>query len=242
MMFTEGQSIGGHIGLECLNATSYDTVESVCGPNGTIVYSDAIYTCPETNPNCVQCGARGAGAALCLDTTQVPSYCSKDGVATTSPASSPTSEESGCLVGDMMFMAGDNIGYIGLECLNSTSFDATESVCGNDGNIEESDAIYTCPETSSYCVQCGERGVGAALCLDSPEVPSDCSSSSSTTTAEITDEAPVPTPATPTTESSPSNSSTAASTPSNMNSSVKNVASMGAVFAGSVFVYGVQSL
>jgi hypothetical protein len=241
MMFMEGQSIG-HIGLECINSTSYDATDSVCGPNGAIIDSDAIYTCPETNPNCVQCGERGIGAALCLDTTEVPSYCFEDGVATTSPASSPTaSEESGCLVGDIMYEAGDNIGHIGLECLNSTSYDATESVCGEDGNIEESNAVYTCPETSSYCVQCGERGIGAALCLDTTEVPSYCSSNSSTT-AEITDETPGPAPATPTTESSPSTTSTAANTPSTMNSSVKNVASMGVLFAGSVFVYGVQSL
>lgn len=141
----------------------------------------------------------------------------------------------------MMFMEGQSIGHIGLECLNSTSYDATDSVCGPNGAIIDSDAIYTCPDTNPNCVQCGERGIGATLCLDTMEVPSYCSSNSSTT-AEITDETPVPAPATPTTESSPSTTSTAANAPSTMNSSVKNVASMGVLFAGSVFVYGVQSL
>jgi hypothetical protein len=86
-----------------------------------------------------------------------------------------------CLVdGDMMFMEGQSLGHVGLECLNSTSYDAFEMICGppasngTDGVVVEVDAVYTCSAESSYCVQCGPRGRGAALCLDSPDLPADC--------------------------------------------------------------------
>ena len=80
-----------------------------------------------------------------------------------------------CLVGDIMYREGDSIGYLGLECLNSTSFDATESVwCGPDGVVVETDAVLACPTISEYCVQCGTREPGAALCLSTPDLPSDC--------------------------------------------------------------------
>ena len=79
-----------------------------------------------------------------------------------------------CLVGDIMYLEGDSIGYLGLECLNSTSFDATESVCGPDGVVVETDAVLACPTISEYCVQCGAREPGAALCLSTPDLPSDC--------------------------------------------------------------------
>ena len=207
MMFMEGQSTG-HIGLECLNSTSYDATDSVCGPDGTIIESDAVYTCPETNPHCIQCGERGVGAALCLDTTDVPSNCVDDGgdttmttTATTISTSATTSiseeEESGggCLVGDIMYNAGDNIGHIGLECINATSYKARESFCMDDGTIQDNmDAQFTCPESSSYCVQCGVAGeIGSALCLESAEVPSDCAtanqaSASSPTTPATTEQ------------------------------------------------------
>lgn len=232
-MFMEGQSIG-QIRLECLNATSYDALDKVCGPDGAIMETNAVYTCEDANPNCVQCGEPGVGVALCLDTTEVPSDCNGNATtSTSSPASSPTSgEESGCLVGDIMFMEGDSIGQIGLECLTSTSYNATESFCGPDGAIIESEAVYTCPETSSYCVQCGVAGeIGSALCLSSPEIPSDCSGS--TTTAEVTTDAAAPT------------TSTAVSTPTTTTtsgSSVKNIASVGIVLTSSVLLYSLQSL
>ena len=79
-----------------------------------------------------------------------------------------------CLVGDIMYLEGDSIGYLGLECFNSTSFDATESVCGPDGSVIETDAVLTCPTISEYCVQCSPREPGAALCLSTPDLPSDC--------------------------------------------------------------------
>jgi hypothetical protein len=91
-----------------------------------------------------------------------------------------------CIVeGDMVFTEGQSTGHLGLECLNSTSYDATDRVCGPDGDIIETDAVYTCPTSdpefdpngifaSPYCVQCGPRGLGAALCLTSPDLPSEC--------------------------------------------------------------------
>jgi hypothetical protein len=184
MMFMEGQSTG-HIGLECLNSTSYDATDSVCGPDGTIIESDAVYTCPETNPHCIQCGERGVGAALCLDTTDVPSNCVDD-------SEVEESGNGGCLVGDIMFMVGDSTGHIGLECINATSYKAQESFCMADGTLQDNmDAQFTCPESSSYCVQCGVAGeIGSALCLESAEVPSDCATAN---------QASAPSPTTPAT-------------------------------------------
>ncbi|KAL3811181.1 hypothetical protein ACHAXA_002745 [Cyclostephanos tholiformis] len=93
---------------------------------------------------------------------------------------------SDCIVeGDMVFVEGQSSGHFGLECLNSTSYDATDTVCGPNGTMIQTDAVYTCPTSdpesdpdglfaSPYCVQCGPRGIGAALCLSSPDLPSEC--------------------------------------------------------------------
>ena len=82
-----------------------------------------------------------------------------------------------CLVGgDMMFMEGQSTGHIGLECINSTSYDAESSVCGPNNEIVTVETIMTCPQSSPYCMQCGPRGVGNALCLSEPDLGNrDCS-------------------------------------------------------------------
>jgi len=69
----------------------------------------------------------------------------------------------------MMFLEGQSTGHIGLECINSTSYDGTANVCAN-GEIIESEMQFTCPDSVPYCVQCGERGWGAALCLSTPDI------------------------------------------------------------------------
>lgn len=72
IMYQEGDSTG-HIGLECTNTTSYDGNATVCGPDGQMITSTLQFTCPQDSvPNCVQCGPRGWGAALCLSTTDRP--------------------------------------------------------------------------------------------------------------------------------------------------------------------------
>ena len=93
-----------------------------------------------------------------------------------------------CLVeGDMVFVEGQSTGHLGLECLNSTHYDAVDTVCGPDEVLIEIDAVYACPApdpasdpfglyAAPYCVQCGPRGPGSALCLVAPEVPSYCAS------------------------------------------------------------------
>ena len=82
-----------------------------------------------------------------------------------------------CLVGgDMMFMEGQSTGHIGLECINSTSYDAESSVCGPNNEIVTVETIMTCGQSSPYCMQCGPRGVGNALCLSEPDLGNrDCS-------------------------------------------------------------------
>jgi hypothetical protein len=205
MMFMEGQSIS-HIGLECINATSYDATDSVCGPDGAIIKIDAVYTCPTTNINCIQCGERSEGAALCLDTTDIPSNCVDTTTATGSTTTSTTEGEgtsslTGCLVGDIMYTNGQSTGHIGIECVNDTSYNAIESICSGDNIITETDAQFTCPEESSYCVQCGVVGEkGSALCLTSPEVPSDCATAVEPATSPTS--VTVTSPATPTGSSS----------------------------------------
>ncbi|KAL3762742.1 hypothetical protein ACHAW5_006553 [Stephanodiscus triporus] len=91
-----------------------------------------------------------------------------------------------CLVeGDMMFYEGQSMGHLGVECLNSTSYNATDTVCGPDGEMIESPAVYTCPTSdpefdpdglyaAPFCVQCSPPGPGSALCLSSPDLPSNC--------------------------------------------------------------------
>jgi len=207
MMFMEGQSIG-HIGLECINSTSYDATDSVCGPDGAIIKIDAVYTCPTTNINCIQCGARSEGAALCLDTTDIPSNCvdSTTTASTTTTTAATTEEEgtsslTGCLVGDIMYTNGQSTGHIGIECVNDSSYNAIEYICSGDNMITETDAQFTCPEVASHCVQCGVVGEGSALCLASPEVPSVCATAVETPATSPTT-GTVTSPATPTSSSS----------------------------------------
>ena len=76
----------------------------------------------------------------------------------------------------MMFMEGQSTGHIGLECINSTSYDAESSVCGPNNEIITVETVMTCPPSSPFCMQCGPRGVGAALCLSEPDLGNrDCS-------------------------------------------------------------------
>merc|ERR1712127_897691 len=43
IMYREGNSIG-HIGLECVNETSYDGTASTCGPNGDIITTEMQFS------------------------------------------------------------------------------------------------------------------------------------------------------------------------------------------------------
>ena len=70
----------------------------------------------------------------------------------------------------MMFVEGQSTGHIGLECLNSTHYDARASVCGPNGQLVDSEVVYKCPDSVPYCMQCGPRGIGAALCLSVPDL------------------------------------------------------------------------
>ena len=78
MMFMEGQSIGT-FGQVCVNETSYDNKDKICGPNGEIVLvTTSTENCPSDigTPYCVQCGSVEQGATLCLETLDVPEECS----------------------------------------------------------------------------------------------------------------------------------------------------------------------
>eukprot|EP00571_Detonula_confervacea_P009424 CAMPEP_0172328374 /NCGR_PEP_ID=MMETSP1058-20130122/60317_1 /TAXON_ID=83371 /ORGANISM="Detonula confervacea, Strain CCMP 353" /LENGTH=1083 /DNA_ID=CAMNT_0013045487 /DNA_START=93 /DNA_END=3345 /DNA_ORIENTATION=+ len=90
-----------------------------------------------------------------------------------------------CLVGDIMHSEGDSIGHIGWECLNSTSYDGTASTCGPDGQIIETEMEFKCSESVPYCVQCGPRGRGAALCLSTPTTDRDCDTDSTQPTQPV---------------------------------------------------------
>eukprot|EP00580_Thalassiosira_gravida_P010170 CAMPEP_0201642412 /NCGR_PEP_ID=MMETSP0493-20130528/26177_1 /ASSEMBLY_ACC=CAM_ASM_000838 /TAXON_ID=420259 /ORGANISM="Thalassiosira gravida, Strain GMp14c1" /LENGTH=296 /DNA_ID=CAMNT_0048116583 /DNA_START=20 /DNA_END=913 /DNA_ORIENTATION=- len=76
-----------------------------------------------------------------------------------------------CLFGDIMYMEGDNTGHIGLECIDGSTYEGSTSTCGPDGTFVEELQTFTCP---MYCVQCGPRGSGAALCLSTPTTDRDC--------------------------------------------------------------------
>eukprot|EP00571_Detonula_confervacea_P015343 CAMPEP_0172300832 /NCGR_PEP_ID=MMETSP1058-20130122/2841_1 /TAXON_ID=83371 /ORGANISM="Detonula confervacea, Strain CCMP 353" /LENGTH=184 /DNA_ID=CAMNT_0013010743 /DNA_START=191 /DNA_END=742 /DNA_ORIENTATION=+ len=69
-MYVEGDSTG-HIGLKCIDESTYEGRGSACGPDGTIVEEEQTFTCSDGVPHCVQCG----GAALCLSTTTTDRDC-----------------------------------------------------------------------------------------------------------------------------------------------------------------------
>jgi len=79
-----------------------------------------------------------------------------------------------CLVGDIVHREGDSIGEIGLECISGTTYDGWLETCSADGTIHRKDKSFTCPESAPYCVQCGPRGWGNALCLSTPTIDRDC--------------------------------------------------------------------
>ena len=57
-----------------------------------------------------------------------------------------------------------------MECIDETDYDARASTCGPDGEIIETEEQYSCSGSTPYCMQCGPRGIGAALCLSSPDL------------------------------------------------------------------------
>ena len=91
-----------------------------------------------------------------------------------------------CTGGDIMYSEGDSMGYIGYECVNETHFEGTESVCGANGTAVETDILWPCPDDAGvpYCVQCGPRGYGAALCKGEPAVPDHCENGTASDTAD----------------------------------------------------------
>ena len=175
-MYLEGDSLG-FIGLECMNATHFDGLESFCGPNGQVVDEPTVLSCDDSPsvPFCVQCGPRQWGAALCLSDPAVPEYCTNETLLETEPPALPP-PSSGCLVGDIMYLEGDSLGFIGLECTNATHFDGLESFCGPNGQVVDEPTVLSCDDSPSvpFCVQCGPRQWGAALCLSDPAVPEYC--------------------------------------------------------------------
>lgn len=80
-----------------------------------------------------------------------------------------------CLVGDIMHSEGDSVGTIGWECHkdNNKTYDGTESVCQN-GQVVRKPVVLECSGTVPYCVQCGPRQIGGALCLSTTDVPERC--------------------------------------------------------------------
>ena len=81
-----------------------------------------------------------------------------------------------CLVGDIVYLDGDSIGFLGSACLDESMFNATESTCVN-GAIVDTQTVMTCDKSVPYCVQCGpDFSAGAALCLETPASPDFCKS------------------------------------------------------------------
>lgn len=84
------------------------------------------------------------------------------------PIENETEEEAQafCLVGDIAYDNGDTIGHIGYECLDDSNYEAMQSICQN-GTVVKQEITETCPESAPVCYQCGERGMGNALCMTS---------------------------------------------------------------------------
>jgi len=85
---------------------------------------------------------------------------------------------SGCLLDDILYSEGDIIGQLGFECIDDKTYDGTETQCGLDGNLIQAGGTFTCPESAPYCVQCGPRGAGNALCLSTSTTDRDCGDAS----------------------------------------------------------------
>ena len=82
--------------------------------------------------------------------------------------------DADCLVGDMIYKEGESTGHIGLECIDDSTYEGSASTCGPAGAIVEEEQMFSCPASVPYCVQCGPRGWGAALCLSTPTTDRDC--------------------------------------------------------------------
>jgi hypothetical protein len=236
--YLDGESTD-YFGTLCIDSTSFEAVDFLC-QNGDVVDTDTILTCPSAKPNCVQCGAKSMGAALCQDTTEVPAYCDNldldpahqviDVIDTFDRAvvvnitgviplvqvavdPAPPSALPNVYVGDIGVTVLDDVGIdpqanpvivadvprkkkgnggapckegentypdgastksFGLECLNATHYDAVAFVCV-DGAVNDTDVVMACPVFDApYCVQCGARSFGSALCLATPDVPDYC--------------------------------------------------------------------
>ena len=75
ILHAENEPTGGHLGLECINSTSYDGSAAACGPGGEIINAELVFACPDSVPFCVQCGPRGLGGALCLSRNVTDRVC-----------------------------------------------------------------------------------------------------------------------------------------------------------------------
>jgi len=167
IMYQNGDTVGT-IGMVCVSSTEYSGAQSTC-IDGEVVSTPYEGQCGQGF--CVQCGSPGSwGAALCLDSLEVPESCDTF----VSNADNPGAMED-CLVGDIMYRHGDNIGFIGETCTGESAFIGTESFC-EDGQVVRKPYSGACESSVQFCVQCGEPGEwGAALCLSEPTQPPGCS-------------------------------------------------------------------
>ncbi len=85
IMFVEGWSMG-HLGIKCLNSMPYNATGTVCEPNGEMIETPAVYTCPMADPEfdpkglfampfCVQLLPPRLVVVLCLLSLNLQSNC-----------------------------------------------------------------------------------------------------------------------------------------------------------------------
>ena len=162
IVYSQGQSIG-HLGVECLNGTSYQARESSCGPNGTVLETTSELSCGGSVPYCVQCGPASPGNALCLSTPTPPARC-QSSIGT-----------EGCLVEDFIVRPGQSFRLVGIQCLNETTFLAEETTCVGNNTLKTERFDRTCPSAESRCLQCGEAVAGSVTCVSDPDKTCDTS-------------------------------------------------------------------
>jgi len=158
----------------CMGDTMYNSMTRTCGDNLYIDIGFNQGTCPE-GTKCVQVNDDIACTSIAVPAEEVV-----NGEELLKPINDgsftpdiPVGGLGECRVDDMIFMEGHELGTVGLECVDDSTYHGHVELCGQNGNVERHEVTMTCPK-DTFCVQCGPRRRGGANCLGTKETNLDC--------------------------------------------------------------------